>query len=91
MLLQLLDVQGRHVNAEAIPRGRSVEMRCYNRQVGMADRDYLKKWLRNPDNIYAFDDCMWIPFHGTPSLGIDPLVPCRPLAQYEINGLLEEL
>lgn len=58
----VLDLCGndcQQVEAELSIRRDTVEVRCGDRLVGIADRAYLRAWLKSPGGMYMCDDMAW--------------------------------
>ena len=93
MLLQIhmLDRWGRPVSAEIAVRRDTVEMRCRESLVGIADRDRLRAWLREPQGVYAYDEIAWLGVSNGVALAIEDVVPAWVLDDQVLNGLREEL
>jgi hypothetical protein len=89
MLLELLDKWGRQVVAELIVRTRSVEVRCQDKCYGIADRDLLANWLREPEGAFAYDDLMWLRTGNGIALALDDKVLCWPLQDYQVRSIRE--
>lgn len=90
-LIDLLDKWGRRTVAEVVIRLDTVEVRCRDVIVGVADRDLLRDWLREPGGVYAYDEMAWLATGNGVALAIDDVVPPWVLADHVLVGLRERL
>jgi hypothetical protein len=91
MQIYMLDRWGQPVSAEIAVRRDTVEVRCQESLVGIADRDRLRAWLWRPEGVYAYDEIAWMEVGDRVSLAIDDVVPAWLLDAQVLAGLREEL
>lgn len=87
MLLELVDRWTRQVVAEVVVRRDTVELRVGDHLVGIADRDYLRDWLRHPNGCFAYDDVAWSVTGDGVALMVEDRVPMWPLADHQLYDL----
>lgn len=87
MVIKLLDAWGRSVFVEVIAGLHTVTLWCRDAIVGIANRDYLHAWLREPEGAYAYDGMMWMRTGNGVALAIDDIVPAWPLADAVLAAL----
>jgi hypothetical protein len=90
MFVDLIDKWSRQVTAEIVIRLDTVEVRCREAIVGVADRELLRRWLRDPNGMYAYDEMAWMhgPMTGI-ALAIDDIVPPSWLPDHVVARLRE--
>ncbi len=60
VLIEVPDRWGRTSAAEVVVRLDTVEIRYQDRLIGVADRDRLRDWLRDPHGSYVYDEICWL-------------------------------
>jgi hypothetical protein len=91
MFIDLPDRWGRPVTAQVTIRLDTVEVRCCDTLVGIADREFLRAWLRRPDGVFAYDDMAWLATGNGVALAIDDVVPAWVLTDSVLEGLREQV
>jgi hypothetical protein len=91
LTIHLLDRWGRQAEAELVVRRDTVEMRCRDVLVGVANRDYLRQWLRNPEGVYVYDDMSWMVTGNGIALSLGDVVPSWPLEDHVLAGIRERV
>lgn len=87
-VLDVVDRWQRPLNVDVVIRRETVELRCRGRLIGCADRDQLRRWLRTPTGVLAYDDCAWFDLGDEGiALHIDDLVPAFPLREHIVSSL----
>lgn len=89
--IDVLDEFGRATVVEVLIRRDTVELRLRDTLVGIADRDYLRRWLRSPQSVFAYDDMMWIATPTGIALAIDGRLPPWPLPDHVVAGLRDRI
>lgn len=89
VLLELMDRWTHGITAEIAVKRDTVEMRVRDHLVGIADRDYLRGWLRAPEGCYAYDDVLWGVAGNGVMLAVDERVPMWPLSDHQLSQLRE--
>lgn len=89
MLLNLINRWGRDVTALVHVESLHVKMSIGGCVVGVADRQYLHHWLRDPDGMFAYDQMAWMPAGNGIALAIDDEVPMWPLQDEALSRLRE--
>jgi hypothetical protein len=89
--LDLLDSWRRLVPVEVMIRRETVELRCQEHLVGVADRDYLRSWLGAPFGVFAHDDCAWLHLAPGIALCIGDVVSSHILNEHVVNDLRSRL
>jgi len=89
--LDLLDAWRRPVPVEVMIRRETVELRCQEHLVGVADRDYLRSWLGAPFGVFAHDDCAWLDLDDGIALCIGDVVSSHVLDERIVNDLRSRL
>ena len=87
--IDVSDKWGRKLIAEVVIRLDTVEVRCRDAIVGIADREMLRGWLRAPGGVYAYDEMAWMAAGNGVALVIDDVVPPWVLADHVLQGLRE--
>jgi hypothetical protein len=87
LLIGLQDVRQRPIVAEVLVRQSSVELRCQERVMGVADREHLRSWITKPSGKYTYDDVTWLCRDDGLYLSLTDLVPGHPLASHVIDDL----
>jgi hypothetical protein len=88
MIIEMLDRWHRPATVEVNVRRDTVELRCEDTIVGIANRDFLHAWLRNPDSPYVYDETTWLPMgFGDVALAIDDRIPAWCLSRSILNNL----
>jgi hypothetical protein len=85
------DGAGREATVEVLVRRDTVELRLRDALVGVADREDLRRWLRHPVSVFAYDDLAWIATPTGIALAIDDVVPPWPLPDHVAAGLRERV
>jgi hypothetical protein len=73
--LDLEDARRETVVTDVSVRRDTVEFRCQGRLVGIANRDYLRRWLRHPAGVYAYDEMAWLFSGWSIGISIQDVVP----------------
>jgi hypothetical protein len=91
LTLELLDAWRRPVTAEVAIRRDTVEVRCRDRLVGVADRDLLRAWLGAPFGVFAYDDVAWLQANSGIVLCISDVVAGHDLGVHVVDDLRSRL
>jgi hypothetical protein len=89
LAIDVLDRWGRQATAEVTVRAETVELKMFDTVVGIADRDYLRQWLRHPEGVYAYDEMAWLTVADGIALAIDDMLPPWVLDNHVLSGLRE--
>jgi hypothetical protein len=65
----------------------TVEVRCRNKLAGIADRDTLRSWLRDPQGIYEYDDMAWLWNGYAVGVCIRNMLPTNLLRPHVVENL----
>ena len=60
VLIDVPDRWGRTSTAEVAVHLDTVEIRYQDRVIGVANRDHLRDWLREPHGSYVYDEICWL-------------------------------
>lgn len=92
VVLELTDRWRRPVTATVVIRRDTVEMHCGGQVVGVADRDLMRRWLKDPNGVLAYDRLAWMGLgHGGVALQVEDVVPAFVLRDHVVEDLRSRL
>ena len=87
----LEDVDGKPVLGEAMVRRDTVELRCQDHLVAIADRDAFREWVEHPEGEFVADEMAWLGTERGVFLAVKDLCPWSPVSGSVMADLRELL